>query len=64
MPTVPTVDEAPLLTARNTFDALNMCATTGYKMLNAGTFPIPVRRIGGRWMVNTADLRAYLGLDA
>ena len=61
--TVPTVGEAPLLTARDTFGPLHMSETTGYMLISKGEFPVAVRKVGGRWMVRTADLRVYLGLD-
>jgi hypothetical protein len=61
---VPTVEERPLLVARETFGPLSMSDTTGYTLLAAGKFPLPARRVGGRWMVNTRDLREFLGLDA
>jgi predicted DNA-binding transcriptional regulator AlpA len=66
MPTttrVPTVDERPLLVARETFGPLAMSDTTGYELIRLKKFPLPVRKVGGRWMVNTRDLRNYLGLD-
>ena len=61
--TVPTVDERPLLTARETFRPLAMSDTTGYALIADGKFPLPVRKLGGRWVVNTRDLRQYLSLD-
>lgn len=61
---IPTAEERPLLSARETFGPLNMTDTTGYALLAAGLFPVPVTRVGGRWMVRTVDLRAFLGLDA
>ena len=33
-----------------------------YLMARQGTFPVPVLRVGGRWMVLTAELRKGLGL--
>lgn len=60
---VPTVEERPLMVARETFGPLAMSDTTGYELIRKGKFPLKVRRLGGRWVVNTRDLRAYLGLD-
>ena len=60
---IPTVDEQPIMVARDAFRSMHMSDTTGYSMISAGTFPLNVRRVGGRWMVNTADLRRYLGFD-
>jgi hypothetical protein len=60
---VPTIDERPLMVARETFGPLAMSDTTGYELIRTGKFPLPVRKVGGRWMVNTRDLREYLGLD-
>jgi hypothetical protein len=34
-----------------------------YQLAESGRFPIPVQRVGGRWMVLTVDLRRALGLQ-
>ena len=34
-----------------------------FQLANSGKFPCPTLRIGGRWMVRTADLREALGLQ-
>lgn len=60
---VPTVNDRPLMTARETFKPLSMSDTTGYSLIADGKFPLKVRRVGGRWMVATAELRSFLGLD-
>jgi hypothetical protein len=40
----------------------DVARTRSFQLAHAGTFPVPVLRIGGRWMVRTADLRRQLGL--
>jgi hypothetical protein len=61
---IPTVTEQPVMVARDVFPHLHMSDTTGYTLIADGKFPLKVRRVGGRWMVTTADIRRYLGLDA
>lgn len=51
------------MVARETFGPLGMSDATGYQMIADNKFPLEVRRQGGRWMVRTAHLRRYLGLD-
>ena len=36
--------------------------TRAYKEAQDGTFPIPVLRVGTRYVCRTADVRRYLGL--
>ena len=60
---VPMVEERPMLVAREAFRSLAMSDTTGYHLIAVGKFPLPVRKVGGRWMVLTRDLREYLGID-
>ncbi len=60
---LPTVDEQPIMVARDAFRSMHLSDTTGYSLIADGRFPLKIRRVGGRWMVNTADLRRYLGLD-
>ena len=52
------------MTAREMFRPLNMSDTTGYALIKRGDFPIPLRKIGGRWIGNTIDVRRYVGLDS
>lgn len=51
------------MTARDMFGPLGMSDTTGYALIKRGEFPIALRRVGGRWMGNTIDLRRHVGLD-
>lgn len=60
---VPTVAEQPMMVGRDTFAPLGLSTTTGYALLKRGEFPIPAQRVGGRWLVRTADLRRFLGVD-
>ena len=60
---IPTIDEQPVMVARDAFRSMHRSDTTGYSLIADGRFPLKVRRVGGRWMVNTADLRRYIGLD-
>ncbi len=41
---------------------LGMGRTTAYEAVHRGDFPVPVLRIGRRYRVVTAHLRAVLGL--
>lgn len=62
---IPPAEEMPSMNARHTFAYLGIQSdTTGYGLIADGKFPLKVRRVGGRWMVNTAELRRYLDLDA
>ncbi|WP_299489908.1 helix-turn-helix domain-containing protein [uncultured Gordonia sp.] len=44
--------------------ALGISKSTAYASARAGTFPVRVIRVGSRYVVPTADLRAALGLGA
>lgn len=36
--------------------------TRAFQLAHAGEFPVPVLRVGGRYLVRTTDLRRELGL--
>lgn len=42
--------------------ALGIGQSSTYASVKAGTFPVPVIKIGGRYVVPTAPLRELLGL--
>lgn len=42
--------------------ALNISKSTAYAAARSGTFPCRVIRVGARYVVPTADLKAVLGL--
>nr|WP_237683538.1 DNA-binding protein [Nocardiopsis sinuspersici] len=42
---------------------LGLGRTTAYRLLSQGAFPVPVHRAGKAWVVPTAGVLAYLGLD-
>lgn len=42
--------------------ALGIGKSTAYAAARAGTFPVRTLRVGARYVVPTADLRAALGL--
>ncbi|MDE3721390.1 helix-turn-helix domain-containing protein [Nocardiopsis sp. N85] len=42
---------------------LGLGRTTVYRLLREGTFPVPVRRVGKAWVVPTAGVLSYLGLE-
>lgn len=44
--------------------ALGISKSTAYASVSAGTFPVRVIRVGSRYVVPTADLRAVLGLGS
>lgn len=43
--------------------ALGLGRTLGYQLVRRGEFPCRVVRVGRRYLIPTADLRAVLGLD-
>lgn len=42
--------------------ALGIGKTSAYTAIREGTFPVPVLRVGARYVVPTAGLKAALGL--
>lgn len=42
---------------------LGLGRTTTYRLLRQGAFPVPAHRAGKAWVVPTAGILAYLGLD-
>ncbi|WP_328856356.1 helix-turn-helix domain-containing protein [Williamsia herbipolensis] len=44
--------------------ALGIGKSTAYAAARSGTFPVRVLRVGSRYVVPTADLRAALGIGA
>ena len=42
--------------------ALGISKSTAYSAARSGTFPVRVIRVGARYVVPTADLKAALGL--
>jgi hypothetical protein len=48
-------DAAPALSIKT--------APTASRLAKAGKLPVPVIRVGGSWVVRTADLRKLLGMD-
>jgi predicted DNA-binding transcriptional regulator AlpA len=42
---------------------LGLGRTTTYRLLRQGAFPVPAHRAGRAWVVPTAGVLAYLGLD-
>lgn len=43
--------------------ALGLGKTLTYELAQRGEFPLPVHRLGNRWVVVTADLQAFLGIS-
>ncbi|WP_432510646.1 helix-turn-helix domain-containing protein [Kineococcus sp. SYSU DK001] len=43
--------------------ALGLGRTKSYELVQRGEFPVRVERIGGRWIVPTAELLRFLGLE-
>ncbi|MFN2494848.1 MAG: helix-turn-helix domain-containing protein [Pseudonocardiaceae bacterium] len=41
---------------------LGVTESTGYRLVNAGEFPVRVLRLGRQWRVPTAEVRRELGL--
>ncbi len=42
---------------------LGMSRSSTYRHLQAGTFPVPARRVGRSWQIPTAGILAHLGID-
>ncbi|WP_236743317.1 MULTISPECIES: helix-turn-helix transcriptional regulator [Nocardiopsis] len=42
---------------------LGLGRTTVYRLLREEAFPVPVRRVGKAWVVPTAGVLSYLGLE-
>lgn len=42
--------------------AFGVSRTTAYRLASAGTFPVPVRHVGGSYRVSRADLLRELGV--
>ena len=49
---------------RTAAKALGVSKSTAYALAQKGEFPVRVVRIGSRYVVPTADLRALLGMGA
>jgi hypothetical protein len=60
---LPTAAERPLTPVIEAGSWLGLGRTTSYTLATSGRFPVEVLRVGGRYMVRTADLRRYLHLD-
>lgn len=60
---MPPTSSLDLLTIRETLADLRMSERTAYRLLAAGTFPVPAFKVGGQWRVRRADLEA-LGSSA
>lgn len=60
---VPLAEVVPLVPLLDVAAVLRMGRTRAYALNSAGRFPVEVLDVGGRYMVRTADLRRYLGLD-
>ncbi len=52
------------VSADDAFQQLGIDRTTGYRAIKAGTFPLPVIRVGRLIRVPTAALRRALALDS
>lgn len=52
-----------LLVARTVFRHLGISDALGYRLIGQGRFPLPVKKLGGQWVVTSAALRVYLDLD-
>lgn len=45
---------------RTAAKAMGIGTSHAYKLANNDQFPIPIHRVGGRWVVPTSSLRAFL----
>jgi excisionase family DNA binding protein len=55
--------ERQVLTVPEAATVLGMHETTIYRQLADGTFPLPVRKIGGRWKISRYQLDRFLSGD-
>jgi excisionase family DNA binding protein len=60
---LPSAAEKPLLSVMEAASAFRLGRSTAYTLAASGRFPVEVLRVGGRYMVRTADVRRYLHLD-
>lgn len=63
MPLEELLAQPPAMDLRATCRAINIGKTSGYAMVKAGEFPLPVLRIGKQYRVRRSDVLAYLGID-
>ncbi|SIT50493.1 conserved hypothetical protein [Paraburkholderia piptadeniae] len=56
------VDGRLVLTLEETADMLGMALQTAYNQIDAGTFPIPLRKNGRKWVADARDIAEYLDL--
>jgi len=61
MPAVPTAEERPTMSLAETAEALGICMTTAYVLVERGE--IPAIRVGHKFRVPTAAFRRMLSLD-
>jgi predicted DNA-binding transcriptional regulator AlpA len=59
---IPDPEERPTISAEEAFVLLGCGRTSGYDMLRAETFPVPVLRLGHKIRIPTAPLLELLGL--
>jgi predicted DNA-binding transcriptional regulator AlpA len=60
----PNSDDRSCVSADEAFRFLRIDRTTGYRAIKAGSFPLPVIRVGRTIRIPTAALRSLLELDA
>ncbi len=61
---LPNRDDRSCVSADEAFRYLGIDRTTGYRAIKAGSFPLPVIRVGRTIRIPTAALRSLLELDA
>lgn len=57
-----TIPMTPTTTIRVACDLLGISLSTGYAAARAGTFPVQVIKVGGRYVVPTRPLLELLGM--
>lgn len=61
---LPNRDDRSCVSADEAFRHLGIDRTTGYRAIKAGSFPLPVIRVGRTIRIPSAALRSLLELDA
>jgi excisionase family DNA binding protein len=61
---LPDPEQQPTISAEEAFPLLGIGRSAGYELIRAGSFPVPVLRLGRKIRIPTAKLLAVLGLDA
>jgi hypothetical protein len=63
VPDIPWPEEQPMLPLwPDAALPFHVARSRAFQLAHRDEFPVPVLKVGGRWLVRTADLRRQLGL--